>query len=152
MLPAVAHRLQSTAVAFHAPIKMNKIHLPGNRHKYRNKSKHVNSTKEDKHLLGQLYMTMHARERNNDSLFEVENADCPPSLSKHGVLRSGQKSELLSCVEVDCPSDFDEADAKLIDRAHMVHFLCWMRVSNHSVTMPIRRRYPISRGSWPTLS
>ena len=123
MLPAVAHRLQSTAVAFHAPIKMNKIHLPGNRHKYRNKSKHVNCTKEDKHLLKQLYMTMPVRERNNDRLFEVENADCPPSLSKHGVLRSGQKSWLLSCVEVDCPSDFDEADAKLIDRAHMVHLL-----------------------------
>ena len=68
-------------------------------------------------------MAMHVRERNNDRLFEVENADCPPSLSKHGVLRSGQKSELLSCVEVDCPSDFDEADAKLIDRAHMAHFL-----------------------------
>ena len=125
MLPAVAHRLQSTAVAFHAPIKMYKIHLPGNRHKYRNKSKHVNSTKEDKHLLTQLYMPMHVRERNNDRLFEVENADCPPSLyiSKHGVLRSGQNSELLSCVEVDCPSDFDEPDAKLIDRANMVHFL-----------------------------
>ena len=123
MLPAVAHRLQSTAVAFHAPIKMYKIHLPGNRHKYRNKSKHVNSTKEDKHLLKQLYMTMHVRERNNDRVFEVENADCPPSLSKHGVLGSGQKSELLSCVEVDCPSDFDEPDAKLIDRANMVHFL-----------------------------
>ena len=47
----VAHRLQSTAVAFHAPIKINKIHLPGNR----NKSKHVDSTKEDTPLLGQLY-------------------------------------------------------------------------------------------------
>ena len=67
----VAHRLQSTAVAFHAPIKMNKIHLPGNRHKYRNKSKHVNSTKEDKHLLKQLYMTMHVRERNNDRLLKA---------------------------------------------------------------------------------
>ena len=111
----VAHRLQSTAVAFHAPIKMNKIHLPGNRHKNRNKGKHVNSTKEDKHLLKQLYMTMHVRERNNDRLLEVENADCPPSLSKYGVLRSGQKSELLPCVKVDCPSDFDEADAQLID-------------------------------------
>ena len=68
-------------------------------------------------------MTMHVRERNNDRLFEVENADCPPSLSKHWVLRSGQKLGLLSCVEVDCPSDFDEADAKLIYRAHMMHFL-----------------------------
>ena len=66
----VAHRLQSTAVAFHAQIKMNQMHLPRNRHKYRNKSKHVNSTKEDKHLLRQLYMTMHVRERNSDRLFE----------------------------------------------------------------------------------
>ena len=72
----------------------------------------------------QLYMmTIHVRERNNDRLFDVENADCAPSLSKHDVLRSGQKLELLSCVEVDCPSDFDEPDAKLIDRADMVHFL-----------------------------
>ena len=68
-------------------------------------------------------MTMHARERNNERLFEVENADCPPSLSKHGVLRSDQKSDLLSCLEVECPSDYDEADAKLIDGAHMVHYL-----------------------------
>ena len=86
----VAHRLQSTAVAFHAPIKMKKIRIPGNRHKYRNKSKHVNSTKEDKHSLRQLYMTMHVRERNGDRLFEVENSDCSPSLSKHGILRSEQ--------------------------------------------------------------
>ena len=118
----VAHRLQSTSVAFHAPIKMNKIHLRGNRHKYRNKSKHVNCTKEDKDLLKQLYMTMHVREMNNDRLFEVENANCPSSLSKHGILRSDQKSDLLSCLEVECPSDFDEADAKLIHGAHVVHF------------------------------
>ena len=118
----LAHRLPSTAVAFHAPIKMNKIHLPGNQLKYRNKSKHVNSTKEDKHLLRQLCMTMHVRERNSDRLFEVENVYCPPSLSKHGVIRSGQKSDLLSCLEVECPSDFDEADAKLIDGAHVVLF------------------------------
>ena len=63
------------------------------------------------------------REGNSDRLFEVENADCPPSLSKHGVLRSGQKSDLLSCLEVDCPSDFDKADSKLFDGAHMVHVL-----------------------------
>ena len=50
----VAHRMQSTAVAFHAPIKINKIHLPGNRHKNRNKIKQVDITKEDMPLLGQL--------------------------------------------------------------------------------------------------
>ena len=84
---------------------------------------HVDSTKEDMHLLGQLCMTMHVREGNSDRMFEVKNADCPPSLSEHGVLRSGQKSDLLSCLEVYCPSDFDEADGKLIDGAHMVHVL-----------------------------
>ena len=48
----MAHRLQATAVAFHVPIKMNNIHLPGNRHKYHSKSKHVDSAKEGKHQLG----------------------------------------------------------------------------------------------------
>ena len=109
----VEHLLHSAAVAFHAPIKMNKINLPGNRHKNRNKSKHMDSTKEDKLTTSTrpLYMTMHVGEGNSDRLFEVENADCPISLSKHGVLRSGQKSDLLSCLEVECPSDFAEADA-----------------------------------------
>ena len=64
---------------------------------------------------------MNIREGNSDRLFEVENADCQPSLSKHGVLRSCQKSDLLFCLEVDWTSDFDEADAKLMDGAHMVH-------------------------------
>ena len=68
-------------------------------------------------------MTMHVREGNSERLFEVENAYCPPSLSLHGVLRSGHRSDLLSCLEVDCPSYFHDTDAKLIDGAHMVHLL-----------------------------
>ena len=31
--------------------------------------------------------------------------------------------DLISCLEVDCPSDFDEADGKRIDGARMVHVL-----------------------------
>ena len=112
---------------------------PCNRHKNRNKIKHVDSTKEDMHLLGQLYMPMHARVGNSDRLFEVENTDCSPSLSKHGVLRSRHKSDLLSRLEVDCQSDFHEADAKLINGAHMKLFLGRMRASSHSVTTLIRR-------------
>ena len=118
----VAHRMHSAAVAFHALSKMNKFDLPGNRHKKSNKSKYMNTTKKDMHLLGQLYMIVYVRERTSYRPFEVENSDCPPSLSKHGVLRSGQKSDLLPCRGVDCPSDFDEADTKLIDGANMVHF------------------------------
>ena len=150
----VEHRLQSAAVAFHEPIKMNKINLPGNRHKHLNKSKHVGSTKEDMHFLGQLYMTMHVREGNSDRLFEVENSDCPPSLSKHGVLRSGQKSDLLSCLEVDCPSDFDEADAKRIDGAHVVHFFrpdASSKSFRDYADKKVILSYIMSRDSWPTL-
>ena len=117
-----AHRMHSTAVAFHPLIKINKIHLPSNRHTNRDKIKYVNRTKKDMHLIGQLYTIVYVREGNSDHLFQVENSDCLPSLSKHGVLRSAQMSDLLHCWEVDCPSDFDEADAKLIDGANVVHF------------------------------
>ena len=68
-------------------------------------------------------MTTHIREGNSDRMFEVENADCPPSMSKHGFPRSGQKPDLLFCLEVYCPSDFDEAGGKLIYGARMVHVL-----------------------------
>ena len=101
---------------------MNKIILPSNQHK-KQKNKRVDSTKDDMHLLGQLYISLQVREGNTDSLFEVENLDAPPSLSKHGKLRSYQKSDLVSCLETDSPSDFDEADVKLIDGASMVHSL-----------------------------
>ena len=53
-----------------------------------------------------------------NNFFEVENADAPPSLSKHGVLRTGQKSDLVQCLEVDFPSDFAGADIELIDGAN----------------------------------
>ena len=48
----VAHRLQSTAVAFHAPIKMNKIHLPDNPHK--TQQKEACGQHQYMHLLGHL--------------------------------------------------------------------------------------------------
>ena len=46
----VVHRIHSTAVQQ----SLNKIHLPDNRHKNRNKSKYVNTTNKDMHSLGQL--------------------------------------------------------------------------------------------------
>ena len=44
-------------------------------------------------------------------------------MSKHGNLRSGQKSNLVPCLEMDMPFDFHEVYKKLIDGASMVHFL-----------------------------
>ena len=73
-------------------------------------------------ILGQLYTIVHVREGNSDRLFDVENSDYPPSLSKHGVIRSDQNSDLLPCLEVDCPSDSNEADANIFDCTNMVLF------------------------------
>ena len=73
----MAQRMLSTAVAFHTLSKMNKFHLPGNRHNKRTKSKYVNSTKKDMHLLGQLYTIVYVRHGTRYRLFEVENSDCP---------------------------------------------------------------------------
>jgi len=39
------------------------------------------------------------------------------------MLRSGKKSDLVSCLQTDSPSHFGKADVKLIDGANMVHAL-----------------------------
>ena len=70
---------------------------------------YFDSTKDCMHLLEQFYISLQVREANADNLFEVENTDVPPSLSKHGNLRSGQ-TDLVSCLETYSTSDFDEAD------------------------------------------
>ena len=87
------------------------------------------------HLLGQFYISLQVSEGNAYSLFEVENTDVPPSLSKHGNLRSGQKLDLVSCLETDSTSKFDEADVKLIDGASLVHSLRLDRSMKQSVIM-----------------
>ena len=111
-LPAfVKERLERQVVPFHDPIKMNKIPLPSNRHR-KHKKKCVNKTKDDLKLMGKLCITLQVREGNMNTFFQVEKADAPPSLSKHDVLQTGQKSDLVSCLDI-----------KLIDSANMVHFL-----------------------------
>ena len=67
--------------------------VSGNRHKNRNKSKHVDSTKEDMRLLGQLYKTMHVMEGNSDRLSEVENAGCPRNWNRYLQNASTNKVE-----------------------------------------------------------
>ena len=66
--------LESQRVSFYEPIKMNKIALPINRHT-KKRSKCFDSTKDDIHLLGQLYISLQVREGNSDRLFIVENTD-----------------------------------------------------------------------------
>ena len=91
---------------------MNKILLLSNQHK-KQRSKRVDSTNDYMHLLGlgQLYISLQVRKGIADSLFEVENTNASLSLSKHcNLLRSGQKSDLVPCLETGSLSDFEEAN------------------------------------------
>ena len=92
------------------------------------------------HFLGQLYISLQVTKSHAYSLFEIENFDAPPFLSKNSILlRSGQKSDLMSCLQTDSLSDSGEADVKLIDGAsmHMVHTLGSDRIIKHSMTKVI---------------
>ena len=98
----VTHCLHSTTCSRIPPANLDEQYRrPRQSTQKHNKIKHVNNIKEDMHYIGQLYMIMHVREGNSDRLFEGENADFPPSLSKHGAQRSGKNSDLLPCLELD---------------------------------------------------
>ena len=72
---------------------MNKIALPNNQHK-KQRSKRFDSTKDDMHLLRQLYISLH-REGNADSLFVVENTDAANAASQ------GYKRILIIANDID---------------------------------------------------
>jgi len=46
-----------------------------------------------------LYIRCQNRDGNVTEFFSHENQACPPSISDGGQLRSGNKSEILSCLE-----------------------------------------------------
>ena len=93
------------------------------------------------HLLGQFYISLQVREGNAYSLFEVDNTDVPLSLSKHGNLMSGQKLDLVSCLEKHSTSDFDEAGVKLIENylATTKHVVIWDQYLSVSLKVTTRQ-------------
>lgn len=58
------------------------------------------------------------------TFFKHENQPFPPSLSEYGKLRSSKKSDLMSLLPVDDPSEPPNLfDAIAIDGAALVHLL-----------------------------
>lgn len=80
---------------------------------------------DDCDLLARLYVSCQSRSINLDDFFIHENHSYPPSLSNHGNLRIGNKSDLLTCLESHtCPvSDSPPADTVILDGPAVVHFL-----------------------------
>ena len=65
------------------------------------KSKQTNNVatmKSNISLFSRLYIANQRRAGDLDTFFSHENSSVPPSLSKDGMLRSGDKSDLIDCM------------------------------------------------------
>ena len=83
----------------------------------------VADLKSDCRLFSRLYIACQAREGNLEEFFKHENSSSPPALSCHGKMRTGQKSKLITCVEVSTKVERPPVDAVVLDGAAIVNML-----------------------------
>ena len=118
--------LQNNPSSFNNSINLHRLHVF---HKSQNKGKKIASGKEMKdqlQLFSQLYVATQVRDGDMSEFFEHETLSHPPSLSKHGVIRPGDKSELIPCLkelveEWEVPSDLPVVDGLVIEGAVIVN-------------------------------
>ena len=133
----VQERLEKREMPIDATISSNNILRPGNLPRDKKKDKETN-LKGDIHLLGKLYIALQTREGNADKLFEHENTQVPPSLSRNGRLRDGSKAPLVTCLEDDYSVSStdrieENVDAVMIDGARDVHILNPTKLRNVTI-------------------
>lgn len=83
----------------------------------------VASLKSDCNLFARLYIACQSREGNLQEFFKHENSSCSPSLSCGNKMRSGQKSDLISCLPVTATSVKPVVDVIVLDAAAVVNML-----------------------------
>ena len=121
-------RLDERKISLFDVIKRNKIQLfsspPAPKETTKDKMK-IASLKSNCSLFSRLYISCQVREGDLDSFFTHENQSYPPSLSQYGTLRSGNKSDLLFCLERLCPAKAEKpsVDVLLLDGAAIVNML-----------------------------
>ena len=71
--------------------------------------------KEQLQLFSQLYIATQVRDADMDDFFKHETLSHPPSLSKHGVMRSGDKSELIPYLKDLVEESDDLAGFPIVD-------------------------------------
>ena len=67
----------------------------------------VTELRTDCALFSQLYIVCQSCDGDLDEFFRHENQPYPPSLSQHGSLRLGTKSDLLTCFSSLCENSVD---------------------------------------------
>ena len=86
-------------------------------------SNQVADLKSDCQLFSRLYIAFQAREGNLEEFFKHENSSSPPALSRNEKMRTGQKSNLITCIEVNTAFERPSVDAVVLDGVAIVNML-----------------------------
>ena len=117
--------MDSRSKSIHTPITKNKLSLFSTRKsKSSSKAKQLADLRSNAALFGRLYIANQKREGDPDVFFRHENQLHPPSLSDHGVLRAGKKSDLINCLDITKKDAMErDFDCKVFDGAALVHII-----------------------------
>ena len=74
-------------------------------------------------LFFRLHIACQARERNLEELFKQENSSSLLALSCNEKMHTGQKSDLITCIEVNTAFERPSVDAVVLDGAAIVNML-----------------------------
>ena len=85
----------------------------------------INALKKSCQLFSQLYVACHVREGNLAEYFQHENNNCPPALSKNQEMRSGNKADLIPCLESVAPpfTEKPAVNSIILDGAAIINML-----------------------------
>ena len=93
-------RLTNATVPVSHTIKRNNSFTFSNRPDTRKKGEKVGMLKQNTTLITQLFLSLQSRpEADMVDFFKYENQREPPSLSDRGLLRAGNKSDILTCIK-----------------------------------------------------
>ena len=125
----VEKRLVNQTMPITDPIKRNNLHLfsrPPCREKS-TKDLQISSLKNDCSLFSRLRVASQIRHGDLDKFFQHENQAYLPSLSNMGKLRTGNKSDLMPCLENLAPVKVclstPRAQVSILDGAGIVNML-----------------------------
>ena len=81
--------------------------------------------KSDLQLFSRMSISCQARNDDMNTFFEHENHSWLPSLAENNLMRFGEKSDLLKCLETLAtrPEATPTVDLKIYDEAAVVHVL-----------------------------
>ena len=106
-------------------IKRNSLPLfSTTKHKVRSSTNKIKAIKNDVGLFSRLYISTQQHEGDLDEFFAHENHAYPPSISNFGMLRLGDKSDLLKMLQDTGTKPHDcRFECKIFDGGALIHFL-----------------------------